>query len=211
MIVFYNFLCYSDCEVMRMTIGQRIKAARKNAGLTQKGLAVKIGAATGTIQQYELDKRQPRLGQLKKIAEVLDADVVYLISGQTSAEVEQGILAQAEAEIKYYVKGRFAEAETWKARKDEIGEDLAKLNDDGQIEAVKRVRELTRLDEYRRRAEPSPLSAGLKVYGDGPAGSFPPAPEPVQPPAQQALDSTEGKDTTPLPDGSAGPPESQGE
>lgn len=84
------------------------------------------------------------------------------------------------------MKGRFAEAEVWKARKDEIGEDLAKLNDDGQIEAVKRVKELTRLDEYRRGAEPSPLSTGIKVYGDGPAGSFPPAPEPAQPPAEAA-------------------------
>ena len=166
-----------------MTIGQRIKEARKSIGLTQRELAERSGTATGTIQQYELGKRQPRLQQLRQIAQVLDADVVYLISGQTSTEVEQGILAQAEAETKYYVKGRFAEAEVWKARKDEIGEDLAKLNDDGQIEAVKRVKELTRLDEYRRGAEPSPLSTGIKVYGDGPAGSFPPAPEPAQPPA----------------------------
>ena len=167
-----------------MTIGQRIKEARKSIGLTQRELAERSGTATGTIQQYELGKRQPRLQQLRQIAQVLDADVVYLISGQTSTEVEQGILAQAEAETKYYVKGRFAEAEVWKARKDEIGEDLAKLNDDGQIEAVKRVKELTRLDEYRRGAEPSPLSAGIKVYGDSPAGSFPPAPEPAQPPAE---------------------------
>lgn len=180
-----------------MTVGQRIKEARKIAKLTQRELAEKAGTATGTIQQYELGKRQPRLQQLRQIAQVLDADVVYLISGQTSAEVEQGILAQAEAEVKYYMKGRFAEAETWKARKDEIGEDLAKLNDDGQIEAVKRVRELTRLDEYRQRAEPSPLSAGIKVYGDGPAGSFlpvsqQPAEAPQSPPSPQ-----EGTDTPP--------------
>ena len=154
-----------------MTVGQRIKEARKIAKLTQRELAEKAGTATGTIQQYELGKRQPRLQQLRQIAQVLDADVVYLISGQTSAEVEQGILAQAEAEVKYYMKGRFAEAETWKSRKDEIGEDLAKLNDDGQIEAVKRVKELTRLDEYRRGTELSPLSAGIKVYGEGPTGS----------------------------------------
>ena len=95
-----------------MTVGQRIKEARKIAKLTQRELAEKAGTATGTIQQYELGKRQPRLQQLRQIAQVLDADVVYLISGQTSAEVEQGILAQAEAEVKYYMKGHFAEAET---------------------------------------------------------------------------------------------------
>lgn len=43
-----------------MTTGQRIKAARKKAGMTQKEIAEKAGTATGTIQQYELGKRQPR-------------------------------------------------------------------------------------------------------------------------------------------------------
>lgn len=167
-----------------MNVGKRIQEARKKAGMKQSDLAERLGVAVITIGQYERGKRKPNLGQLQDIAKVLNADIVYLISGQTSAEVERGILEQAEAEAKYYVKGRFAEAETWKARKDEIGEDLVKLNDDGQIEAVKRVKELTRLDEYRRRAEPSPLAAGIKVYGDGPAGSFSPAPESTQPPAE---------------------------
>ncbi len=181
-----------------MNVGKRIQEARKKAGMKQSDLAERLGVAVITIGQYERGKRKPNLGQLQDIAKVLNADIVYLISGQTSAEVERGILEQAEAEAKYYVKGRFAAAETWKARKDEIGEDLAKLNDDGQIEAVKRVKELTRLDEYRRGAEPSPLSARIKVYGDGPAGSFQPSPEPpggAQPPAPATIDSTEGKDT----------------
>jgi transcriptional regulator with XRE-family HTH domain len=192
-----------------MTVGQRIKEARKIAKLTQRELAEKAGTATGTIQQYELGKRQPRLQQLRQIAQVLDADVVYLISGQTSAEVEQGILAQAEAEAKYYVKGRFAEAETWKSRKDEIGEDLAKLNDDGQIEAVKRVKELTRLDEYRRGTELSPLSAGIKVYGEGPTGSFLPVSQPPSAPPQSPLAPQEGTSTTPPPEGAEGPQEGE--
>lgn len=192
-----------------MTVGQRIKEARKIAKLTQRELAEKAGTATGTIQQYELGKRQPRLQQLRQIAQVLDADVVYLISGQTSAEVGQGILAQAEAEAKYYVKGRFAEAETWKSRKDEIGEDLAKLNDDGQIEAVKRVKELTRLDEYRRGTELSPLSAGIKVYGEGPTGSFLPVSQPPSAPPQSPLAPQEGTSTTPPPEGAEGPQEGE--
>ena len=102
------------------------------------------------------------------------------------------------------MKGHFAEAETWKARKDEIGEDLAKLNDDGQIEAVKRVRELTRLDEYRRGAEPSPLSAGIKVYGDGPAGSFLPVSQPPTKAPQSPPSPQESTDTTRPPEGAEG-------
>lgn len=192
-----------------MSIGQRIKAAREQAGITQVELGEKIGVSGVAIMRYEKGTRQPRLQQLRQIAQVLNADVVYLISGQTSVEVERGILEQAEAEAKYYVKGRFAEAETWKARKDEIGEDLAKLNDDGQIEAVKRVKELTQLDEYRRGAEPSPLTAGIKVYGDGPASSFPPAPEPTQPHAEAPPASPKGTGTPAAQDAAEGAEEGE--
>lgn len=167
-----------------MEFAQRLRHAMEDKSITAYRLAKELGVHQTTIKNWLDGKGEPHLAQLKRIAKILNADIIYLISGQTSAEVERGILIQAEAEAKYYVKGRFAEAETWKSRKDEIGEDLAKLNDDGQIEAVKRVKELTRLDEYRRGAEPSPFSAGTKVYGDGPAGSFPPAPEPAQPPAE---------------------------
>lgn len=169
-----------------MEFAQRLRQAMESKSITMYRLAKELGVHQTTIKNWLDGKGGPNLGQVQQIAKVLSADVVYLISGQTSAEVERGILEQAEAEAKYYVRGRFAEAEVWKARKDAIGEDLAKLNDDGQIEAVKRVKELTRLDEYRRGTEPSPLSTGIKVYGDGPAGSFPPAPEPAQPPAEAA-------------------------
>lgn len=81
-----------------MSIGQRIKAAREQAGITQVELGEKIGVSGVAIMRYEKGTRQPRLQQLRQIAQVLNADVVYLISGQTSAEVERGILIQAAAE-----------------------------------------------------------------------------------------------------------------
>lgn len=183
-----------------MTVGKRIKEARKQAGLKQSELAEQLGVAVVTIGQYERDKRQPTLAQLRNIAGALNADIVYLISGQTSAEVEQGILFQKEAEAKYYAKSRFAEAEAWKDRLNEIGQDLRKLNDEGQVEAVKRVKELTEIKKYQHPHEPSPLSAGIKVYGDGPAGSFLPAP-------QAPAEPKEGTDTTPPSKGSERPPE----
>ena len=62
-----------------MVIGQRIKTARKNQGLTQKELAERAGTATGTIQQYELGKRQPRADQLRAIASALGVTVDYLL------------------------------------------------------------------------------------------------------------------------------------
>lgn len=85
-------------EVIYLTVGERIQAARKKAGMKQSDLAKKLGVAVITIGQYERGKRVPNLGQLQAIARVLNADIVYLISGQTSAEVERGILIQAAAE-----------------------------------------------------------------------------------------------------------------
>ena len=146
-----------------MTIGQRIKEARKSAGLTQRELAEKAGTATGTIQQYELGKRQPRIEQFQAIADVLNVDVNWLMNGYT--------LAQRDQAFRDFVKKRFSEVEVWKTRLDEIGQDLGKLNDEGQVEAVKRVKELTEIPRYQVQE--------------------PPTAPPQDPPAPQ-----EGKDTT---------------
>ena len=55
-----------------MTIGESIKEYRKKKGLTQKELAEKVGVATGTIQQYELNKRSPRPDIMETISRVID-------------------------------------------------------------------------------------------------------------------------------------------
>ena len=168
-----------------MTIGQRIKEARKSAGLTQRELAEKAGTATGTIQQYELGKRQPRIEQFQAIADVLNVDVNWLMNGYT--------LAQRDQAFRDFVKKRFSEVEVWKTRLDEIGQDLGKLNDEGQVEAVKRVKELTEIPRYQ--ATPTRRSPVPRT--DIPQ---PPAEPPQSPPAAQ-----EGKDTTPPPEGAEGP------
>ena len=175
-----------------MTIGQRIKEARKSAGLTQRELAEKAGTATGTIQQYELGKRQPRIEQFQAIADVLNVDVNWLMNGYT--------LAQRDQAFRDFVKKRFSEVEVWKTRLDEIGQDLGKLNDEGQVEAVKRVKELTEIPRYQ--ATPTRRSPVPRT--DIPQ---PPA-EPHQPPPR---DETPGRgtDTTPPPEGTEGPQEGE--
>ena len=179
-----------------MTVGEHMREARKKAGLTQAQLAEKSGVATISIHQYETGKRTPRLEQLVYIASALEIDPSEFASFASDDEDDR---------TKNYIAIRFAESETWRSRLDEIGKDLANLNDKGQLEAVKRVKELTEIEKYRYKQKPSPLSAGIKIYGDGPAGSFPPAPQPPQtPPAPQ-----EGKDTTPPPEGAEGPGEGE--
>ena len=62
-----------------MDIRTQLRKARTNAGLTQKELAEKAGIAAVTIQQYERGVREPRIGQLGKIAKALNITVSEMI------------------------------------------------------------------------------------------------------------------------------------
>lgn len=108
---------------MYMTIGQRIKEARKRAGLTQKALAMQIGSATGTVQQYELGKRHPRLEQLYAIADALNISIEDLLG----IDRENRAVTSADKLLFFF---------------DE-------LNSDGQQKAIERVHELTEIPRYR--------------------------------------------------------------
>jgi len=62
-----------------MTFGEIIKQYRKFMNLTQKELAEKSDIAVGTLQQYELNKRKPQLDIIKRIADVLEISVDFLL------------------------------------------------------------------------------------------------------------------------------------
>ena len=57
---------------MIIMMGQRIKEARKNAGLTQTELAKKLGIKSAEISQYESDKRTPRWNIFNKLLDELN-------------------------------------------------------------------------------------------------------------------------------------------
>lgn len=62
-----------------MNTGEKIKQLRIKNGITQKELANKSGLATGTIQQYELQKRKPKLETVEKIADALNVKIDELL------------------------------------------------------------------------------------------------------------------------------------
>lgn len=135
-----------------MTVGERIQAARKKAGMKQSDLAGKLGVAVITIGQYERGKREPRLEQFKRIASALDVDVNWLMNGQTLEERDQA--------WKDKVARLYEEANSWKEGKDRINAAFDSLNTSGQQEAVKRVEELTEIPRYQAQppAEAPPAS-----------------------------------------------------
>ena len=129
-------------------IGERIKEARQERGLSQEELAQIINSTKSAISRYESGKRQPRIEQLKSIASALDVDVNWLMNGYT--------LEQRDQVWKEKVSRRFEEAEAWKKGKDRLNVAFDSLNTSGQQEAVKRVEELTEVPRYRRQEPAQP-------------------------------------------------------
>lgn len=67
-----------------MTLGEKIKLERKRQGMTQAEFASRVGVSRQVIVEYEKDNMKPRgLDRYRKIAEVLNVSVEYLISGKS--------------------------------------------------------------------------------------------------------------------------------
>ena len=63
-----------------MTRGERIRAARKKAGMTQGELAKRLNISFQSVAQWENDLRNPKLETLQKIASVLGVPLSQLLT-----------------------------------------------------------------------------------------------------------------------------------
>jgi transcriptional regulator with XRE-family HTH domain len=73
---------------MKMTIGERIKAVRKQAGMTQQELADRLGISYVGISNWESGKRKPKQETLERIAAVLDVPLGVLTNTHYMGEME---------------------------------------------------------------------------------------------------------------------------
>ena len=60
-------------------IGDRIKKARIEAGMSQPELAERLGKCTRTVVRYETGITEPSVSMLEKIAALLDVSLGYLL------------------------------------------------------------------------------------------------------------------------------------
>lgn len=155
-------------------LGMRIQAARKKAGLTQKELAAQIGLATGTVQQYELGKRTPKLEVLQNIADALEISLTDLfptsrdVVAENTSALSKAHLAQAE---KALTTGKVTSTSEYLKTdeslkfsnqvKEQLGDSFllgcyAKLNKKGQQIALERIAELTKIPDYQKGYEEPP-------------------------------------------------------
>ncbi|MCI8350739.1 MAG: helix-turn-helix transcriptional regulator [Oscillospiraceae bacterium] len=59
--------------------GEHLRNIRKSRHLTQKQLAINIGASERGIQQYELGERKPAYDMLIALADYFDVSLDYLV------------------------------------------------------------------------------------------------------------------------------------
>lgn len=141
-----------------MTTGQRLKMARKKAGLTQAELAAKLNIPYQSISQWERDLRQPKAETLEKIAEALEispADlgiIRYEAYYQFNPAAHKKILDALNIAFKSTCKLDATCEENTESELlyNRLFQSFFKLNDSGQQEAVKRVEELTEVPKYQR-------------------------------------------------------------
>lgn len=67
-----------------MTFGEKLKDARKNAGLSQEQMAEKLCVSRAAVAKWETDKGMPDILNLKAISQLLDVSIDALLDdGQT--------------------------------------------------------------------------------------------------------------------------------
>jgi transcriptional regulator with XRE-family HTH domain len=78
-----------------MTLGQRLRQARLQAGFTQEELADKLCVSRQAVTKWELDRGTPDIANLQSIARLFDVSVDSLLAtdqdGPTGAVVRQSI------------------------------------------------------------------------------------------------------------------------
>jgi len=72
-------------------LGSRIQELRKQIGLTQLQLAKKIGISHTQMARYEIKDVQPPADVLKKLANIFDVSIDFLVNGDKSNKVAQTI------------------------------------------------------------------------------------------------------------------------
>jgi len=88
---------------------ERLKASRKEAGLTQVELAKMIKVSNGTVGMWETGKREPRLEVMGYLSRTLNKSVDYLLglsenaSSQLAEKIQsnKGSRLQVQAEVIY--------------------------------------------------------------------------------------------------------------
>ena len=65
----------------KMTLGKKLRSARKSAGLTQEQLSEKLLVSRQAITKWEAGKGMPDIENLKQLSKLLNISIDYLLDG----------------------------------------------------------------------------------------------------------------------------------
>lgn len=141
-----------------MTIGEKIKQARIQAGMTQKQLADKCGMADSAIRKYESGRVAPKMGTVKKISAALNVSIRELLKGTPWGDAQDTMERIANArevtierlDMKTGEIVRTTEITPLYKRMETA---FSKLNTEGKRVAIERIEELTQLPQYQRQTK----------------------------------------------------------
>lgn len=139
-------------------VGERIRKQRKVKGLTQEELAEKVNLSTMSIRRYEGGERIIPEDTLQFIAHALDVPISYLTNDTRKIEIPmpdypislpstEELARMAPAEQEYYYLRLLADTAPDQLKK-MYNDNYDNLNKLGQVEAVRRTAELSKLSQY---------------------------------------------------------------
>ena len=94
-----------------MTLGEKLKEARKQAGLSQEQLSEKLGVSRSAVAKWETDNGTPDVDNLKVISKLLNASIDHLLDND---EVMDELVMREPYSLSDYGKG------TKKTKKDRV-------------------------------------------------------------------------------------------
>jgi transcriptional regulator with XRE-family HTH domain len=95
-LTYIAVMARESTKTFNISAGERIRAARVAAGLTQEALAREVGVTRSAVAQWETDRAGQIGGNLARIAEILGVSVGHLLTGVSS---EGGAAAEHGTEL----------------------------------------------------------------------------------------------------------------
>ena len=81
------------------SFGQRLKALRKEAGVSQSFVADHIGVSTQSVSNWECDNTMPDISQIVPLAALLSVSTDYLLGVGTNEYADKGELENKVKEV----------------------------------------------------------------------------------------------------------------
>lgn len=101
-----------------MKFGEKVRAARQNAGMSQEALAKAVQVSLRTISGYENEMRYPKKREIYgRLAESLGVEVNYLLSEDGEQEAPHGVQSRQRAALLtaelngMFIGGKLADAD----------------------------------------------------------------------------------------------------